>query len=489
MGIEKQSWNKALVKYGKWYLISSFLTKGLSFVLMPIYTKNISQADYGILQSFNSIIAFLPLLLSCCLDSAYARFYHNVSTDKKELCKLYSTIYWFIVLYGSIVMIIIFCTSGFWMKKVLTVPVFPYAYIAFIPALFQQLAQLGYVHLEQSLETKKITFLGVTSAALGGGVSIVLLLCLKLGFLSRLIGIGASSLYLWGFYYIFSKRIGILKWGIDRSVLRECLKFSIPLMPAMMGSWLSAVSDRLIIAVYVDMAIVGLYSFAFQLSSLVYVFGDAITRVLGPLTMSGLVNDKESTKTKIINFSIIVWAIMLYADLLLFLFSKNIVSIMGTQAYEKAYLAIPLLGFVYVIGMQQRFPIQVVQYHKKTWVISVGCIIMGVVNILLNLVFVPKFGYNAAIASKIVSNLVYVIWSFVLANRYENIEYDWKKMGIIFGVFIICFISCYFFISIKDIGEFLEIGIKIIVSLTLFVLFVYIADSRIITNRLRFLFK
>lgn len=69
-------------------------------------------------------------------------------------------------------------------------------------------------------------------------------------------------------------------------------------MPSVASTWIASVSDRLVIAKYVDLSSVAMYSFAFQISSMVYIIGDAVTRVISPVIMSGLVQDKQSTHQK-----------------------------------------------------------------------------------------------------------------------------------------------------------------------------------------------
>ena len=71
--IHKERWSSSIVKYGKWYLLSSFITKGLGILLLPIYTKYLSPDEYGILQGLNSVANFLPFILSLSLDAAFGR--------------------------------------------------------------------------------------------------------------------------------------------------------------------------------------------------------------------------------------------------------------------------------------------------------------------------------------------------------------------------------------------------------------------------------
>lgn len=459
--IHRGSWLRTIFQYGKWYLLSSFLTKGVGVILLPIYTANLSTTEFGTLQTLNSIAALLPIILSCSLDSAFGRFFHNCKYDKNKLQNLYSSIYWFVLLYGSFILLIAFSTSSLWCNDILNIPVFPYVYLSFIPALLNQLAALGRTFLEQSLETRTITLLDFNSALINASVSIVLLLSFQYGIKSILIGALCSSLFLQVYYLRYFRKKQLLAFSIKFSVLKETLVYSIPLMPVVASTWIASVSDRLVIAKYVDLSSVAMYSFAFQISSMVYIIGDAVTRVISPVIMSGLVYEKEDTHLKMRSSSLFIWGVMLVFVYGLFLFSKELVTMLGNSEYKSTIFFIPILSFSYVLGMQQRFPSQVLSYHKKTWLLSAGAIIMALSNLTLNLMFVPLWGYTAAIFNCIIANLINLLWSLFWAYRYEAFSYSWGRMLLSFLCVIFLSLVSYGLIDIREIG-FLNLLIKLI---------------------------
>ena len=343
--IHNKKWSSSVVKYGKWYLISSILTKGLSILLLPIYTRYLPPHDYGILQTLGSVSAFLPFVLSLSLDSAFGRYFHEDKYSKQALATLYSTVYWFVVGYAIIMLVIAFATSVLWMEDLITVPVWPYAYLTFIPVLFSQLGNLGRTFMQQALETKKSTIVDVISTLINAVISVCLLVFCDLGVISRLLGIAVGSFFMFGFYHLYFVHNGILIKTFSLECLKKCLVYSLPLLPAMMGTWISTLSDRLVIAKYSSLASVGLYSLAVQFGQILYLVGDAITRVIGPLIMSGLIADKDATMNKVRNTSFFILVAMLFSNLMLYVFSEDVVSIFATKQYAAAAVFIPIFGF------------------------------------------------------------------------------------------------------------------------------------------------
>lgn len=472
--IHNKKWGSSIALYGKWYLFSSLITKGLGIILLPIYTQYLSPTDYGILQTLNSIAAFLPFVISLSLDSAFGRYYHEDKYDKTRLINLFSTVYWFVLAYGILILFVIILLSPLWVEDLITVPVFPFIYITIIPVLFNQLALLGRTFLQQALETKKSTLLDITSTLLNASISVILLVIFDMGVISRLIGIAVGALFLFVFYHFYFLHIGILKYTFSKSDLNKCLKYSLPMLPAMAGSWISSMSDRLVIAKYCSLASVGLYSLAFQLSQILYLIGDAITRVVGPLIMSGLISDKENTKNKIISSSFQIFVLMLFANICLFIFSNDIINIFANKAYYEAAVFIPLLGFNYVIGMQQRFPTTIISFKKKTWIISLGCILMALINLCLNLLFVPSYGYEFSVYASVAANISYCIWSFIWSNKFERISFMWNKYILAFLLFILLLAFYFYFLYNHTKGGLFSFLQKLLyVLVCAFVLFKY----------------
>ena len=86
---------KKIASKGSIYLFSSIATKSIAILLMPIYTRYLSPADYGIINSLSTISRLMPIFISLCLDSAYRRFYFEFNKKDENLSKYVSTFFWF----------------------------------------------------------------------------------------------------------------------------------------------------------------------------------------------------------------------------------------------------------------------------------------------------------------------------------------------------------------------------------------------------------
>lgn len=433
-GIHQKNWLSSIFTHGKWYMLSSLLSKGINIFVLRIYTEYLTPSDYGILDTLNAVALLLPFFISLYLDSAFGRFFHDYKHDREKLKQLFSTLFIFISVFGSLAVIVILISSRFWVTDLLSIPLYPYVFLAFIPPLFYQLGNLGLVFLRQSLLSKNTTLVEIGSVLINVSIAIPLLVLWDFGVLAKLWGSFIAAIGLFLFYFIFFIKKGLLSFSFNVSMLKESLLYSIPLFPIVIGSWIAGLSDRLVIANYSSLDAVGLYSVGFTIGKLMYIFQDAITQVTGPITMSGLIADKEATKAKIAQVSFYIWSVMLYINVGMFLFSDELISIFAGTAYREAQIVIPIVAFSYVFGSQQRIFSTIIAFHKKNWVISSGGIIQAVTNLGLNIIFVPIYGYVAAAFTTLITMIVYTSWIYFFANKYESINLSMKRFANVFFI-------------------------------------------------------
>lgn len=417
--IHKGSWLKTILKHGKWYMFSSLLTKGIGFFLLPIYAKYLTTEDYGILTSLNSLTRLLPIFISLYLDSAFGRFFHDIKDNKKQLRELYSTIFWFVLSWGSIIVLISIIISFFWFEKVFNLDAIPLIFFLFLTPLFSQLVTLGIVFLRQELKSKITTILEFFLALVGGGTTVVFLVIFDWGVSSKIFGAFIASFIILCFLVFYFIKSNVLVFTFDFKILKKSLIFSIPLIPNIAGGWIAGLSDRLVIAAYDGFDSTGVYGFAAQIALILYVIQDAMTQVQGPISISGLISDKERTLQNILKSSYFMWSFMLLVCFGSYLFSKEFVIIIGRNRFIDSYRYIPILGMAYVISTQNRIFTSIIVFYKKNWIISSAGITSAILNLLLNIILVPRFGAISAAYATIGSTFSYVCWILFWANKLE----------------------------------------------------------------------
>ena len=418
---------KKIFGYGAWYLLGSLLTKVSSFLLLPVYTRYLSPADYGVLSSLMSVAKFFPIFVSLYLDAAFGRYYFfEKKISHQKVKELYSTIFWFISLWGSGVICIGIIISPYTFQPLLNIPFLPYIPLMLIPVLFSQLGLLGSIFLRSNLRARELTIVNFIGFLCSTSIVLYLLVVCKYGIKANLCGMAFVSIFNFGYFLFISIRHSLLGFCFKWNVLKTSLVFSVPLMPNIAAGWIAGFSDRLILAFYGKIEQVGLYSVSAQIALVLYMLNDAMTQVQGPIGLSALTDDREKGKKQISEFlSFFIWGILFFYLALTF-FSKEILYVMTDAKYHSAYKLVGILAFLYVMSGIYRVFSTIIAFNNKMWIISSAAIISAVINMILNFIFIPHFGQWAAAWASFFSIMGYTLWIVVWAQKIDPIPINVK---------------------------------------------------------------
>ena len=431
------NWRKLIFGHGKWYILSSVLTKGANFILLKFLTTNLNPEEFGLLETIRVFSLLIPTIISFYLDSAFVRFYHEFKHDKKKVTELFSTIFIFILTYGLFSLTILLFTKNLWKDIFIPDATFSYLLYALFTPLVLQLAQLGTIYLRQTFSVTRATIIDVISVSINILITLILLLQFNFSIESKLIGNIVSAILVLLYFVVFFYKNGLLKLKFNISILKTSLIYSIPLIPNIAAGWITSLSDRVIISKYIGLEAVAIYAVASMISKIIYFVQDGISQVLEPLSLSGLISDEGKTKSKIGVISYKLFYFMLFLNLLLYLFSKELIFLFSTEQYSSGFLLIPVLGFTYVLSNQYRMFSTIIIYLKKTWVISLAAIFQGSLNLILNIIFVPIYGYLAASFSSVFSMLVYTLTLVYFSKKHIKIKLYYKEYFKAFFTFLI----------------------------------------------------
>jgi len=426
---------KKVFKHGVWYFAASLLTKTSSFFLLPVYTRYLSPTDYGILGNLQAVGLLLPILLSLYLDAAFGRYYYLERTASPERVKrLYSTHFWFVCLWGSIVVILSLIVSAFTLAPLAQVPFFPYMLLVIIPPLFSQLAVMGSLVFRANLKAKEISIIRLANFVASITLTLVLLVHFRWGVLARLCGAALGPLMNFVVFTTIAVRNSWLEFAFDKAMLRRSLVYSLPLIPNVAGAWITRASDKFILTYYGGLSDVGLYSLAAQIAYFLYVVNDAMTQVQGHIGMSALTEDTRTGKQQISEFlSFYVWGILLFYLILTF-FSKEVLYFLTDERFHSAYKVVGIISFQYVLSGIYRIFTTIISFHNKMWIISCGAILSALGDLVMNLALIPHFGQLGAAGSTVLSMAIYTGWIVYWAQKIDPVPVNRGIVGTSFLV-------------------------------------------------------
>lgn len=420
--IHSGSWAKSIFKVGKWYVLASLLVKGINAFTLPIFTHYMSPSEMGIYNSINSLKAFIPLIISLGLDGAFIRFFHEYKKDHQKLASMFSSTFWFVLFFGSVACVLLFFGFKHYHQDYNPLSIA----LAVFPPIFFQLGMLGIAFFNQSLESYKTTLFQISSTLIGVGFSIYFVVSLNSGVQGRLIGDSIIALILMLMVVVYFVRNNILQFKFDKAYIKTALLFSLPLLPVSLSAWVNTQSSLLLIQKYFPgQSVAGLFGLATSVALLMYYAIDAITQVLNPVVMSGLINDRLRTHQKIRELMLMFTVVILFIHLLIVYFSKELVIVFtaNAQAYKSAYLFIAPLCITYMFGIYHRLFNTVISFHKKNIYITYAVIAGAICMFMCNIVLLPLYGPKIAIVSQIIGTLIMVGLEFYFARKLEHIKF------------------------------------------------------------------
>ena len=423
---------KAFFKDSLLYTFANLFTRGIGFILLPIYTRIISKQEYGLFDYLTTVGLLLGVVVTLEITQAIYRFIPEYKEEPLKQIKLASTGFWF-----SIGMYSLLCVFCFVFSTQL-------AEILLDDAMFAELVKITSILflsnailynftslMRAKLLSKQVVLVSTLNAIFVASFSLILVVYLKLGLLGlitgQLIGVSLSIFVALIFVKAWVKLVFCFK------SLKQMLSFSAPLILSSIGVVLSMFVDRVMLKEFLGAEQLASYAVAIKIASIVTLLMVGFQSALTPLIYANY--QKEETPQKIAKLFHFYLSASVLSLLLLGGAAHWLVTIVaGAQYAEAASYVAPLVCAAFFSSIYLFFP--GLSIAKKTSVIAFVNVFVGLLNVVLNYVFIPKFGALGAAFSTLFSVSVALIFNAVLAQRFYKIP-----INNVFTFLIVCMIG------------------------------------------------
>ncbi len=426
-------------KASLWYTACNFIQHGIAFLVVPIYTRILSTDEYGDWSVFQSwagiLIIFASLNLYC---GVYTKTLVDMP-DKKEKDRYTSSMLGLGTLATTALLAVYLLFKG----AADSLLQYDGRTMALLFVYFAVYPALNFWSTRQYVEYRYKPLIAVTLvlAVLSPALSIFLLYHTELrvkaviqGFLLVNIGFGA-------FFYIQELARGRILF--HREYWKYALKFNIPLIPHYLSLIILGQSDRIMIKYYCGKSDAGIYSFAYTIANAMNVLVSAVNGSRVPWTYEQL-RDRVYTQLKRISnlLAMLMGAVTLGVALL----APEVVKVIGTGEYAAATQVIPVVALgVYYTFIYDYF-CSVEFYFGATKYVMYASVTGAVLNVILNALLIPAFGFAAAGYTTLFCYFVFMMMHFVFMRKVRRDQgitdsiYDTKAVfGIAAGVSALCF--------------------------------------------------
>ncbi|NLK96230.1 MAG: oligosaccharide flippase family protein, partial [Clostridiales bacterium] len=283
--------------------------------------------------------------------------------------------------------------------------------------------------------------------------------------IGRIMGSAISNIFLGLLIIIIILKQNNFKIELKKEYIIYALKLSLPMIPYTLSTILLNHFDRVLIQKYSGDAAVGTYSFIYNLGMILVILSTSLNNAWKPYVFKELNNNNYKNIRKNGHALLIGYTIIS----IMFLFvSPELQYILGSNKYKEGLsLLIPLVlssFFVFAYNLI----VFVEFYMKKLYISTIVTIILGVFNVILNMIFIPILGYFAATYVTLICYFTMFIWHYIYIKLYikKNV------MQFEFIGFSICLLSIFciiFYYSINLIIVRYTVIVGMLITILLFI--------------------
>lgn len=416
------------------YTICSILQKCLSFITMPLFTRLLTTEQYGQYSVYTSWSGILVIFLTMCLgygsfSTAMVRF----EDDRRGyVCGVQGVCCALTVVFLAIYLPLQNLWNGlFELPTPLVLLMVAEILTGFAITCFYEVNRFEYRY-------KSVVGLTLLNTVLSPAIALVLVLSSQERGYARIIGYALGNIIIGLCLFIYNTVKGGGKNTFSKKYWRYALKFNIPLIPYYLSQVVFNQSDRIMISHISGTDKAGLYGVAYTLATILNFVLNSINNAYIPWFYGKIKEGKAEENRPVANGIAGLMAFLLLAVIAL---APEIILIMAGEPYREAMWVVPPVAMSLLLLFYAQLFINVEFYYEEKTMLVWGSVGAALLNVVLNALLIPVFGFVAAGYTTLASYVVFALANYgvlkIIARRRDiRIDYfDVKALLLILGVF------------------------------------------------------
>ena len=398
-----------------WYTACNILQKLAAFLIIPFLTRMLTTADYGLYSFFLSWLDIIEIFATMRIYSNgyVAGLVRNNDDEDRYTCS--------IQIVSVITIAVCFCVFLMFSDQISHLIQIDKHLICYMFFSFFATSSIGIWSSRQRVNNRYKLMVVVTLAysVLAPMASIVGAFYSE-NRLETVIVVRVVTQFVISIPFFIMNVFGKNK-SVVRRYCKGALKYNFPLVPYYLSMVLLNNSDRIMIKTLAGNAEAGIYSVAYSLSMAMFVFVGALNLSLQPWLFNKIKNNKADGADKTISMAVLFIAVMNTCVLIV---APELIRIVASAKYAAAVWTMPpIIASLLVMFVYQQI-LQVPFYYGENNVVFIASVASAVLNIVLNFICIPRFGYIAAGYTTLIS------YMFIAVLYYVSMVKVAKKHGL-----------------------------------------------------------
>lgn len=412
-------------KASLWFVFCSVIQRGISFITVPLFTRIMTTEQYGVYSTYISWYSVLIVFTS--LNVYYGVFNNAMVKYEGERDRYISSMQGLVTVTTGIcffVYLIFHKTFNqiFGLPTNMIVLLFVELWVT--PAL-----HFWTVHNRFDFKYRNVVAVTLLKSILNPGLGLVFVLFSEQKDLARIISTVLVEVLVCGAVAIYQFLKG--KCFFNKEFWKFAVTFNLPLLPHYLSGTILNQGDRIVINALVGSSAVAFYSVAYNLGVVLNLVTTAVNASLTPWIYQELKQKRTSDIARITNMLLLMMAALIF---LLMFFAPEILYTMAAPEYAEAVYVIPpivastFFVFLYNILTNVEF------FYSERKYVSIGSICAAVLNLVLNWIFVPIYGYYAAgyttLFCYIIYGLSHLWFSGIVSKKHLGVSSIYDKKAV-----------------------------------------------------------
>lgn len=375
------------VKASFWFAVCNILQKGVQFITLPVFTRLLTAGQFGQYSIYTTWIGVLGIVTSLQLFSGV--FNNGMMRYENDRAGFISSLQGLASVCCIAVYVVYLAGCRFW-NDLIGLPGFVIQ-MMFLELFMMPALEFWMQRQRYEFRYKGIVIVTIVVTAVNPLIGIAAVLSGPEKGIRKTVAASFVNMIFGCMFYLFNIQKG--KKLFVKEYWKYALKFNLPLVPHYLSAIILNSADRVMMQNMFGEREVGIYSLAYSLAGGMQVVMNAVSAAYSPWTYQKLKNREYAAFRRATTRLLMGMAA---AALLPAVLSPEIISIMAPAAYDEAVYVMPpvttSIFFIFLYGLFANIEF----FHEKTRFVTAASVLAASVNIVLNYIFMPVFGYVAA---------------------------------------------------------------------------------------------
>jgi O-antigen/teichoic acid export membrane protein len=406
------------------YGLGDVATSLVSLLLLPIYTRFLTPADYGAIAMLLTVEAVAKVVFRWGVDTAFMRLYYDC-TDQAARQRLASTIFFFLLVVNGALVALVLPAAGWLSQHLLNTPTYGLLIVLVISNMF--VAGFYFIPFQVlRIGEKSTQFVALVFARSAGTLvmRLILVIWARLGVLGIVLAdVVVTAVFTIILIWWFAP---LIRPMFSRAIITDALEFGLPRIPHSIAQQVISLADRYLLNIYGTLRDVGLYSIGASFGLALKLFLSAFESAWTPFFLSVMKEPDARETYRTVSTYVVAVLVFLVAGLCAV--APDVVRLTTTRQFHDAARVTPWIALgVMFQGMYLVGSIGLV-ITKRTTRYPLATGVAAGTSLLANWLLIPRYGVQGAAWANTIAYATLAAVTVGFSQHLYPIRYEWSRL-------------------------------------------------------------